>query len=419
MQPASGGFLEAVPLTSFVVMSLASVGRAHDSVVRNSVEFLLATVREDGSWPIDTNLAVWNTTFAAVALRSAATESETQHADDALSIDCLDWLLAAQHQDRHPMTGSPPGGWAWTDLPGGVPDVDDTSGALRALACWPEAQRARRALEVQRAVQAGVRWLLDLQNRDGGWPTFCRGWGRLPFDRSASDLTAHALRALAVWRGRWPPIKAAIARPISFRPQNADPLDVRIARAIRQGVDYLTAQQLDDGSWLPLWFGNQQHPQELNAVYGTARVLCALGELNLLGTVAARRAIHALLRWQHASGGWSGGGAGPDVPSAAASPASVEETALAVEGLLSAKHDPSVQQAISQGVAWLVEAVETNRHREAAPIGFYFAKLWYYERLYPLIFTASALGRAVARRGLQLRHACPSTQSALKMTNDE
>jgi len=28
------------------------------------------------------------------------------------------------------------------------------------------------------------RWLLGLQNSDGGVPTFCRGWGKLPFDRS-------------------------------------------------------------------------------------------------------------------------------------------------------------------------------------------------------------------------------------------
>src|SRR4029079_14402375 len=39
-------------------------------------------------------------------------------------------------------------------------------------------------------------WIRDLQNHDGGWPTFCRGWGHLPFDRSGSDLTAHNLRAL-------------------------------------------------------------------------------------------------------------------------------------------------------------------------------------------------------------------------------
>jgi hypothetical protein len=40
--------------------------------------------------------------------------------------------------------------------------------------------------------------------------------------------------------------------------------------------------------------------------------------------------------------------------------------------------------------------VEAGDWREPAPIGFYFAKLWYYERLYPMIFTVGALGKAVA-----------------------
>jgi squalene-hopene/tetraprenyl-beta-curcumene cyclase len=48
-----------------------------------------------------------------------------------------------------------------------------------------------------------------------------------------------------------------------------------------------------------------------------------------------------------------------------------------------------------RGVAWLVEAVESGRFRDASPIGFYFAKLWYFEKLYPIIFTVAALGRAV------------------------
>jgi squalene-hopene/tetraprenyl-beta-curcumene cyclase len=39
--------------------------------------------------------------------------------------------------------------------------------------------------------------------------------------------------------------------------------------------------------------------------------------------------------------------------------------------------------------------VETDHCREPSPIGFYFAKLWYYEKLYPLIFTVSALGQAL------------------------
>jgi squalene-hopene/tetraprenyl-beta-curcumene cyclase len=39
-------------------------------------------------------------------------------------------------------------------------------------------------------------------------------------------------------------------------------------------------------------------------------------------------------------------------------------------------------------------AAESGRFRDPAPIGFYFARLWYYERLYPRIFTLTALGQA-------------------------
>jgi squalene-hopene/tetraprenyl-beta-curcumene cyclase len=55
------------------------------------------------------------------------------------------------------------------------------------------------------------------------------------------------------------------------------------------------------------------------------------------------------------------------------------------------------QAAALRGVSWLVDAVEANRHGETSPIGFYFAKLWYYEALYPLIMTVAALGTAARR----------------------
>ena len=78
---------------------------------------------------------------------------------------------------------------------------------------------------------------------------------------------------------------------------------------------------------------------------------------------------------------------------------SVEETALAVEALLAAATEPEFMPAIEKGLTWLIERVERREHRNAAPIGFYFAKLWYYEKLYPLAFTVSALGRAVRTLG--------------------
>ena len=50
-----------------------------------------------------------------------------------------------------------------------------------------------------------------------------------------------------------------------------------------------------------------------------------------------------------------------------------------------------------RGIARLLEMIEKRRDETASPIGFYFARLWYYERLYPLIFSVSALGAATAR----------------------
>ena len=48
--------------------------------------------------------------------------------------------------------------------------------------------------------------------------------------------------------------------------------------------------------------------------------------------------------------------------------------------------------SIIRGIEFLLGSVDDGRHRVPWPIGFYFAKLWYHERLYPLIFTVAALG---------------------------
>src|SRR5438105_10187096 len=71
IQPSSGGYLEATPLTSFVTIGLASIGRADHPVARHAVEFLARSVLPDGSWPIDTNLATWVTTLSINALAAA------------------------------------------------------------------------------------------------------------------------------------------------------------------------------------------------------------------------------------------------------------------------------------------------------------------------------------------------------------
>jgi squalene-hopene/tetraprenyl-beta-curcumene cyclase len=369
IQPTSGGFLEATPLTSFLTMSLAAMGLVDHPVTKRGVEFLKKSARPDGSWPIDTNLATWLTTLSINAGVELPEAERRQVAE---------WLLNQQYQVEHPYTHAAPGGWAWTDLPGGVPDADDTAGALVALRALSGKATINR--EHQRAATAGITWLLNLQNRDGGIPTFCRGWGALPFDRSGPDLTAHALRAWLAWRDG---VAADVRR--------------RIDRAVQRAVDYLTATQRADGAWLPLWFGHEQAPDDENPLYGTANVLSGLAAAQQTETADVTHLIERGTKWlldcQRADGGWSGARDGES---------SVEETGLAVAAL-SAVHGSAfrVQGSLKRGLLWLIERVEEGRWREASPIGFYFARLWYYERLYPMIFATDALTRAVSQLSLR------------------
>ena len=353
IQPESGGFLEAAPLTSFVTMSLAAKGEADHPVARKGVQFLVDSVLEDGSWPIDTNLATWVTSLSVNAIGDELAESDRK--------PILTWLLDQQYKQVHPYTHAAPGGWAWTDLSGGVPDADDTPAAILAvLKLTPPSNDE----EIREPILNAVRWLLDLQNRDGGWPTFCRGWGTLPFDRSSCDLTAHAIRALH-----------AVQQRIETSPE--------IEQAIKEGFNYLNSQQRPNGTWLPLWFGNQHAPDDINSTYGTAKVIAAYRETDRLRALPAQDGIRWLRSNQNSDGGWGG---------IQGTPSSVEETALAVDSLIC---DRESMPQVTEGLQWLIDRVESATFDEAAPIGFYFAKLWYFERLYPIIFTAGALHRAV------------------------
>ncbi len=348
IQPAGGGFLEATPLTSFVTMALSGMGLQDHPVVRESIGFLLRSVRGDSSWPIDTNLATWVTTLSVKALGDSPPNSAPA---------IRQWLLGQQYQTVHPYTLSRRGGWAWTDLPGGVPDADDTSGALLALRLLGEPDDSPAALH-------GVRWLLGLQNRDGGIPTFCRGWGTLPFDLSTPEITAHALAAFHAWRGLPEP---------------------RMEKAMARMLKYLRASQHADGSWEPLWFGNEHTATEANPVYGTAAVLRKLTAIP--GTEDLRnRAATWLLKARRPDGTWSGGPG--DLPP------SIEETSIALEALALHGCDPAI--LISSGEA-LVRLTENATRFPAAPIGLYFARLWYHERLYPLIAAAGAFRKLVRR----------------------
>ncbi|MCL2640400.1 MAG: hypothetical protein FWD53_06115 [Phycisphaerales bacterium] len=341
-QPASGGFLEAAPLTGFCVICMCCAGLPDHPATQAALRFLLESQRPNGAWPIDRDLRLWCTSLAIPALASTLTDAEKEHYRNALK----------QHQTKtiHPFTRSAPGGWGWTTHTGSVPDADDTSAALIALYHLGEPAASD-------AVQRGIMWLLSLQNRDGGIPTFCRGWGKLPFDRSCPDISAHAFKA---WT--------------CFEPDLPAPLRKRVSQAKRRILHYLQNVQRTDGAFIPLWFGDQSSATKEAPVYGTAVVLEHLREVNDPSSqTMLHKAQSFLLASQHPTGSWGGGG--------------ITVTARCVAAL---QHIPIAQSAIARAHDFLRPFAEHPETIPPEPIGLYFAHLWYSETLYAPIFMLNA-----------------------------
>jgi squalene-hopene/tetraprenyl-beta-curcumene cyclase len=60
-----------------------------------------------------------------------------------------------------------------------------------------------------------------------------------------------------------------------------------------------------------------------------------------------------------------------------------------------------VSRSVRSATEWLANATRKASAFTPSPIGFYFASLWYFEELYPLVFSVSALRRAQGLRDTQ------------------
>ena len=107
------------------------------------------------------------------------------------------------------------------------------------------------------------------------------------------------------------------------------------------------------------------------------------------GGLRVTRAKNALLEMQHEDGAWGGFKGGET---------SIEETALALEALAKVTEEDEgaqskLEKARDRGALWLISKIESAEWTQPSPIGFYFAKLWYFEKMYPIINTVAALTR--------------------------
>lgn len=200
-----------------------------------------------------------------------------------------------------------------------------------------------------------------LQNRDGGMPTFCRGWGKLPFDRSTPDITAHTILAMGLW---------------------LPSLGGRLKADVQKSFDRMIAwMEKEAQGWVPLWFGDQDASDEKAPVYGTATAIDYL--MSTGHPKAAELALSQvgfILHAQNEDGGW-GGNKG------------VKSKVTFTSRVLAAlAHFPGLYDAEKQrGWDYLYRRFRAGTLYDREPIGLYFSRLWYSEELYNILFLLNAM----------------------------
>jgi squalene cyclase len=198
----------------------------------------------------------------------------------------------------------------------------------------------------------------------------------LPFDQSCSDLTGHCLLA----------ISAVLETYYNELTKNDAGI---LANIFMDALKYLEKNQAQNGSWLPLWFGNQLTANHTNPVYGTAKVVSYLkdaGEHNW-HSEEVKKTVQNLIQngndflvsVQNKDGSWGGN---KNIQG------TIEETSLAISALISEKN----LEICNAGLQWLENYIQNNGYKPA-PIGLYFASLWYDEKMYPVTSYLETLSR--------------------------
>jgi squalene-hopene/tetraprenyl-beta-curcumene cyclase len=301
------------------------------------------------------------------------------------------WLL--EREVRRPgdwsitNPGVEPAGWFFEYRNGFYPDTDDTAMVLMALAKTGAADRDGRD-----AARRAVRWLLAMQNSDGGWAAFDRDINRrlltkVPFadhnamlDPSCPDITARVLEALGYY---------------GYHVGD---------RQVDRAVAFLRRTQEPSGCWLGRW--------GVNYIYGTWQVLEGLASVGFdAHDPMVRRAAAWLKGVQQANGAWGESCRSYDDPSLAGQGhPTASQTAWALLGLLAA--DEAGSDAVRAGVDYLLatQLPEGGWHEDHFT-GTGFPRVFYLKyHMYPLYFPLMALARYARAAGVSTKdrsHAFP------------
>jgi squalene cyclase len=240
--------------------------------------------------------------------------------------------------------------------------------------CLPQADQHRQLAEIENtlaAIELGQRWMLAMQNRDGGWGAFDRNNDRkflcyVPFadhnamiDPSTPDLAGRVIEAL----GR-------LGRRVGDR-------------AVDRAVAYVRRSQEPDGSWFGRW--------GVNYIYGTWQAITGLAAV---GVPTDDPAVVAGAKWllahQQPCGGWGESANSYESPELRGQGTpTASQTAWALMGLLAAGMER--HPAVARGIRYLTVMQNddgTWDESEFTGTGFprvFYLRYHYYRIYFPLL----------------------------------
>ncbi len=334
--------------TFFMIYALLSLGyKKDDPTIQHAINGIKNQVclTTDHAHIEFATSTVWDTALISHALQKGGVPSW-----DPLLEASGAYLLSRQHvlhgdwSFNNPYTA--PGGWGFSDMNTFLPDVDDTSAALRAIKSY-----AQHNPTYGHTWSRGVDWVLSMQNDDGGFGAFEKNTnktritllpfpdaGRVLLDPSTADLTGRALEFLA-----------SDANLLSPHP------------TIDRAIQWLERHQESDGSWYGRW--------GICYIYGTWAALTgfiAAGVSPYLLSVT--KAVKWLESIQNDDGGW-GESCQSDtekkyVPLGAST---LSQTAWAVDALTAVSDTQT--SALQRGVHYLLTHLDRGDWTTTYPTG--------------------------------------------------
>jgi len=383
-QEADGCWGGIQPPAVYSVIALHLLGYDLDHpVLKAGLDSLdrFAVWPEDGVRMIEAcQSPVWDTCLATIALADAGLD-----ADHPALIKAADWMLGEQINRpgdwsvQRPQLS--PGGWAFEFHNDNYPDIDDTAEVVLALRRVAHPDQAR----LDTAVDKAVRWNVGMQSKNGAWGAFDADNtspfpNRLPFcdfgeviDPPSADVTAHVVEMMAA-------------------------LGLESDQHTRAGVEWLLAEQEDNGAWFGRW--------GVNYIYGTGSAVPALAAAGLpVSHPAIRRAVTWLEEVQNTDGGWGEDLRSYDDPALAGhGESTASQTAWALLALLAAGEHRGT--AAERGIRWLARTQRADGswdQPQYTGTGFP-GDVYINYHLYRLAFPISALGRYVGLTHPEVAH---------------